>query len=384
MIALAFAALAGLAAQAPAQLTARQLRGRAIYVDGKGGQPVVATVGAAGGALPATLLPCISCHGEEGRGRREGGVSAADLTRASLWQAAIVGGRSRPSYTDALLKRAIATGRDAAGQALDRAMPRYRMSARDAGDLLAYLAILGSEAPPGVGADVVRINVVGAPGLTAPTQTVYGRRIELHHGRGAEAFMTIDASPDGAASTIAAERDRMPTIVLDPGAAAPGRYTLALAASREDQAAALRQYAASRSDGAVPLAEDCRGLQTKNGAALVLMTANVAAQCSLESIPVALDRKVVVAAAAPPGAEAVAKAQLAIVVATLQRLGREFTRKTFMEALEHSYRLEAPGLPPLTWSASRRHGASQVWLMTLDVRRRALLAEPGWWPAPPH
>lgn len=378
------ALLAALAPAAAQELTAEQQRGRAIYVEGKSstGQPIMALVGAGRNALPASLFACASCHGEDGRGRREGGISPADITPAALGRAAVVGVRTRQSYTAALLKRAVATGRDSGGQLLDRAMPRYRMSERDANDLLAYLAILDSVAPPGVSADAVRVNVIGAPRLAAPAQTIYGRRIGLQHGGGRDAFMTIDASPDGSASVRLAERERIPTIVVSPGRARPGAHTVVIAASKDDQVAALRDYASSRAADSMLLTEDCRGLQAWSGAALVLMTADAAELCDLDSIPAGLDRKIIVAAPAPPNADLVAQAQLAIVAMTLERLGRNFTRKTFLDALERSYRLAIPGLPPVTWSRSRRYGSSQVWLMTLDLSRQALLADPGWWAVP--
>jgi mono/diheme cytochrome c family protein len=184
---LLLAALA-LASLAQAQeLTLQQQRGRAIYTEGAGS----ATVG--GRVLPAKLFPCASCHGENGRGQREGGTGIADITPPVLARATTVGERSRPAYTPAMLRHAIAAGSDSAGQPLDRVMPRYQLKDRDAADLLAYLAILDNVSPIGVSADAVRINIIGAPGLAAPAEMIYGRRIVLQHDRAEGALLTIEA-----------------------------------------------------------------------------------------------------------------------------------------------------------------------------------------------
>jgi mono/diheme cytochrome c family protein len=325
---LLFAALASLA-QAQ-DLTPQQQRGKAIYMAGKRD----ASVG--GKVLPARLFPCASCHGDNGRGQREGGTGVADITPQALARAATVGERSRPAYTPAMLRHAIANGVDSGGQALDRAMPRHRLPPRDFADLLAYLAILDTVAPPGVSTDAVHINVIGAEGLLAPTQSIYGRRIVLRYNQAEDALLTIDARP-------------------------------ATSAGKEQQIAALRDYAAKRGGGAMLLADDCRAL-SHTAAPLVLMTADAAAHCDLDSVAPAPDRKIIVAASAPPGTGAAAQAELDQVTATLVQVGRDFTRKRFTEALAQGKR--------------ERAGKAQVWLMTLDVRKQALLAEPGWWSAP--
>jgi mono/diheme cytochrome c family protein len=323
--------LAALASLAQAQdLTPQQQRGKAIYTAGKGD----ASIG--GKVLPAKLFPCASCHGDNGRGQREGGTGVADITPPALARAARVGERSRPAYTPVALRHAIANGADSGGQALDRAMPRYRLPPPDVADLLAYLAILDTVAPPGVSTDAVHINVIGAEGLIAPTQSIYGRRIVLRYNPAEDALLTIDAHP-------------------------------ATGAGKEQQIAALRDYASRRGGGAMLLADDCRAL-SHTTASLVLMTADAAAHCDLDSMAPAPEQKIIVAASAPPGSDAAAQAELDLVAETLIQVGRDFTRKRFTEALAQSKR--------------ERAGKTQVWLMTLDVRKQALLAEPGWWSAP--
>ena len=194
---LILAVLMPLAPPAWAQdLTPQQLRGGAVYMEGRG------EVNVGGKVLPAKLFPCASCHGENGRGQREAGTGVADITPPMLARAATVGERSRPAYTPATLLHAIVAGSDSAGQPLDRAMPRYRLKERDAADLLAYLAILDTVTPIGVSADAVRINVIGAPGLAAPEQIIYGRRIMLQHDKAAGALLTIDARASAAQTQL--------------------------------------------------------------------------------------------------------------------------------------------------------------------------------------
>lgn len=191
------ALLASSASLAQAQyLTPQQQRGKTVYTQGTGD----VTVG--GKRLSAKLFPCASCHGENGRGQREAGTGIADITPPVLARAATVGERSRPAYTQAMLRHAVAAGIDSAGHPLDRAMPRYQLKERDAGDLLAYLAILDTVTPIGVSADAVRINVVGAPELSAPAQTIYGRRILLQHNRADGALLTIDARASAAQAQL--------------------------------------------------------------------------------------------------------------------------------------------------------------------------------------
>src|SRR3954462_11254733 len=69
-----------------AGLTPQELRGRQIYRTGQSpkGPPIAALVGTEDLELPATSLRCMSCHGRDGRGKQEGGVSPSNLQWASL------------------------------------------------------------------------------------------------------------------------------------------------------------------------------------------------------------------------------------------------------------------------------------------------------------
>ena len=163
--ALAAATLASssLAGQAP--LGDEQRRGRRLYTTGApaSGAPIVAVMGEGDVEVPATVLPCASCHGHDGRGNPEGGVTPADVTWDALtkpYGTARSAGRRRPPYGRELLARAIREGVDSGGAPLDPTMPRYRISDADLADLVSYLEVIGTVSDPGVGEDTLTIGVV--------------------------------------------------------------------------------------------------------------------------------------------------------------------------------------------------------------------------------
>ena len=129
-------------------------------VDGRGESEAdlpegVALVGAERTEVPASVLPCNNCHGPDGRGLVEDapteGVAAADLRWATLAEPTgddPPNGRKRPAYDEPLLRRAITRGVDPAGNPMHTAMPRYRLTMRDSEDLIAYIRRLGSDPEP--------------------------------------------------------------------------------------------------------------------------------------------------------------------------------------------------------------------------------------------
>lgn len=316
-------------------LTPSQERGQQIYLRGTSASqpPITAALGDGGVQFAAAILPCTNCHGDDGRGRVEANVRAADITPAALGRATTVNGRARAAYTPSRLKRAIAMGIDSGRNPLSSAMPRYTMTAADASDLLDYLAILGNQPQPGVTEDTIRIGVTADETLVAPPERIYGRRVVLVRDGSADVLLRIDMS-----TNVSTASNGVPTIRAQ-----------SLIASTEQQATALHDYA--RRIGAEPLlASNCQLPETTS---LVLMTADVASACDIGAFPASLDRRIIVAAARPPAA-----AILARVVQILATLGREVTRASFEEAL------------------ARQRQA--VWLTTVDLKSRRLLAEPGW------
>ena len=208
---------------APSERSAAISRGRQIYLTGVpvNGAPLSASVGDPAMDVPASILKCSNCHGSDGRGKAEGGVTPANIRWEELTKPATSGpaGRRRSAYSGKLLVRAIALGIDASGNRLDPAMPRYRLTHEQAADLVAYLEVLGRETDPGVTATSLKIGVVLPPAsITGSAQAIreviaafvlqvneqggfYGRKVRL-------SFVT---SPDEIEARAGAIRDFVET-----------------------------------------------------------------------------------------------------------------------------------------------------------------------------
>lgn len=143
-------------------LSAHEARGRRIFLEG--GTPDgagVALIGAQSLEVPASRMPCASCHGPDGTGRPEGGVLPPDITWPHLskpYGHAHPSGRTHGAFDAASLARAIADGIDPAGNRLDAAMPRYRLTQAELADLLAFLQRLGTiDLAPGLDDTTIRV-----------------------------------------------------------------------------------------------------------------------------------------------------------------------------------------------------------------------------------
>lgn len=148
-----------------ASLTASEARGKQLYLTGvsPSGQPVKALVGSESTELSGTDVPCAGCHGEDGRGRPEGGIVPTDITFEYLTLAyghRHDNGRKHAAFTADTLAAAIAGGIDPAGNQLDSIMPRYRLSAADSADLIAYLKRLSTDDDPGLNDSVIRLGTL--------------------------------------------------------------------------------------------------------------------------------------------------------------------------------------------------------------------------------
>ncbi|QHG64804.1 cytochrome c/ABC transporter substrate-binding protein [Pseudomonas putida] len=146
-------------------LTPNEQAGKRLYRQGVSSSDaqLMARVGASDISVPASVLPCASCHGTDGRGRAEGGVRPPSLD----WQRLALGqgerqsnARSYPPYNDGTLARAIQHGVDPAGQRLDPAMPRFELTLADQRNLTAYLKRLSEERDPGVEEGVLRLGTL--------------------------------------------------------------------------------------------------------------------------------------------------------------------------------------------------------------------------------
>lgn len=146
-------------------LTEQELRGKRIYVQGESvsGAPISAMMSQGSAPIPASILPCTGCHGNDGKGRPEGGVVPPDIT----WKVLTISyghehsyDRSHPAFDEKSLMTAFLEGRDPAGNELNVAMPRYRMNAEDAADLVAYLQHIEADLDPGLSTDTIRIGTL--------------------------------------------------------------------------------------------------------------------------------------------------------------------------------------------------------------------------------
>jgi ABC-type branched-subunit amino acid transport system substrate-binding protein len=255
-------------------------RGRRIYLRGEGSSgEVLASLEDGSTAVHGSVLPCASCHGHDGEGRPEGGVTPSAITWERLtkpYGLVQEGGRSHPPYTEGSLARAITEGVDPAGNPLQMAMPRYRMSPADLSDLIAYLQRVGHDGDPGVadGALVLGTFVPAQGAQAAVGETmrsvlaaligrvnaeggIYGRRLELRALRPDEGakdlqgiFALVGGLPGASHRDLAAlaetyEVPLVAPVVLDPRPASPpGRFVFYLLPGLREQTLALASFAA--------------------------------------------------------------------------------------------------------------------------------------------
>jgi ABC-type branched-subunit amino acid transport system substrate-binding protein len=189
--------------QAAAAMTAAQIRGKQIYLHGTSpsDSELTAHVGREGVTLPASAVPCASCHGPDGRGRPEGGVIPTDIRWSQLTK--VYGhvhedGRRHPAFDKAGLARVLRTGLDPADNRLDQSMPLYTLTDGDMTDLVAYLTHLETDLDPGVNNERIQVASLlplqGGQGALGQAMAqvmlayfkevnarggVFGRRIEL-------------------------------------------------------------------------------------------------------------------------------------------------------------------------------------------------------------
>jgi ABC-type branched-subunit amino acid transport system substrate-binding protein len=185
-------------------LSAMEMSGKALYLGGIGasGRPAKTFIGAESTVMTADIVPCGSCHGEDGRGRPEGGIVPTDITWRYLTKPyghSHADNRHHPAFTEKSLASAIARGIDPAGNRLDPTMPRYALGRKDMAALVAYLKRLETDLSPGLTEDTIRVGTIlplkgqlAATGeeakavLAAYFDTInaqggiYGRKIELH------------------------------------------------------------------------------------------------------------------------------------------------------------------------------------------------------------
>jgi ABC-type branched-subunit amino acid transport system substrate-binding protein/cytochrome c553 len=163
--ALALVVLCGASSASALELSEQAQAGKRIFLKGESpsGARITARVGMGGLELSGASVACGNCHGEDGRGRPEGGVAPSNIQWSELTKP--YGhdhpqGRRHGAFDEPLLRRAVMDGIDPAGTRLDGAMPRYDMSAKDFSALVAYVKTLELMLDPGLDNDVIRIGTL--------------------------------------------------------------------------------------------------------------------------------------------------------------------------------------------------------------------------------
>ncbi len=163
VVGLVAAALPAVAQSAPhRRLTAEERRGKQIYLRGtsSSGRQITALFGDAATEIPASALPCANCHGFDGRGRPEGGVSPSNITWAELtkpYEVTLPGGRKHSAYDERMVRRAVTQGIDPAGNKLSTAMPMYQFTHQEMADLVAFVKRVGRDPDPGLTDDSIAL-----------------------------------------------------------------------------------------------------------------------------------------------------------------------------------------------------------------------------------
>lgn len=275
-------------AQAPAAnaagLTPQERRGKALYLRGESasGREITAVVGELD--VPASTVTCAGCHGMRGEGKTEGGITAGDLTWANLTKPyghTHPTGRKHGPFSEAAFIRAVTAGVDPNGNALLAAMPRYRMSAEDMADLLAYLKRIDEDRDPGLSESSVRVGtLLPVRGPLAETGAamrdvlaayfaevngrggIYNRRVELQFAEtGADAaataagvrrlageaqvFAFVGGMSAGADRELAALAQELEVPFVGPATLLPqpgGRYVFYLLPGMAEQARSLVNF----------------------------------------------------------------------------------------------------------------------------------------------
>ena len=194
-------------------LTPQERRGKALYMRGESssGKEITAMLGEID--VPASAMSCAGCHGLRGEGKTEGGVTAGNLTWSNLLKPyghTHPTGRKHGPFSEASFIRAVVNGIDPDGNKMLVAMPRFKLSAEDMADLIAYLKRIEADRDPGLTETSITVGTIlpkdgafaeiGAAMkdvLTAYFANIndkggiYNRRIELK---------TINAQTDAAAT----------------------------------------------------------------------------------------------------------------------------------------------------------------------------------------
>jgi ABC-type branched-subunit amino acid transport system substrate-binding protein len=148
-----------------ADLSDAEERGKYIYETGRSRSRRVINADLGNGETPTPghVLPCINCHGADGRGADDYvGIAPLNIN----WYALASSGahrhavRTHGPFDELTLARAIIFGVDPDGNKMEKAMPRYDMAKEDVEDLIAYLKVMDSQSDPAISGSTIRIGTV--------------------------------------------------------------------------------------------------------------------------------------------------------------------------------------------------------------------------------
>ncbi len=147
------------------ELTEQERAGQQIYATGESpsGARINATLGMGGLELSGAPVACGNCHGEDGRGRAEGGLDPSNIQWSELTKAYghhHASGRRHVAFDERSLRRSLMEGFDPDGNPLEGSMPRYSMSSKDFAALAAYMKRLEAVLDPGLGTETIRIGTL--------------------------------------------------------------------------------------------------------------------------------------------------------------------------------------------------------------------------------
>lgn len=432
MRALCIAALA-ICAMDGFALTESEKRGRSIYFGGTSASGRAITALVAGSVeLPASSLPCGSCHGADGAGVAEGTIVPADVRWPALSQPRL-GQKLRPRYDDALLRRAIVHGIDAADRPLSTVMPRYRMHDDDLADLLAWLRRLGDAEQPGLTSSTITIaSAVQGPAAdgTIATLTAFAKDINDSGGiYGRTLRVEQAADPERVFAIVCATEieldpyDRVPVITPFP-IEAPEASSFFLYPTLEIQARALatglpedRRLAIEHDDttaaraaaaalgtpspapthlfllGDVDLPAILHRLEQANQTPHLLVAGSAVTRELLESKrPLSLAMPTLPSDMTAEGRREfeafvarhdLPRTHLATQIATyatmkvfleaLKRTGRDLTREKLISSLERLYAFPTGLTPPITFARNRHIGSSGAHVVSGDGAHRTFV-----------
>ncbi len=122
--------------------------GKKIYTSGigEGDQKIIAAV--SGRDLPGSMMACVNCHGNCGKGVTLQGVEIPNISRAEYIESTLKDGVSFDSVKKDFhkkIKKVVSMGIKSDGGKIHNLMPRYKMSIKDMNHLLAYLEVLGED-----------------------------------------------------------------------------------------------------------------------------------------------------------------------------------------------------------------------------------------------